>query len=215
MPTVLSGDVAKLDAIINQFEGVHPPCGGDSSMPMDSPHPLYYSNGFSTTAADGNDADHSDHDGVEDLEGGVGGVAVAKSAAVSRVRLAGNDEDESLPPLKKLKTSGFNAELNCGGLPTSVSTTEPPSMISEPMEAGSLAPLSSAEVASKVDFDAELPVVGVKCGSINGCADDSSASVNGVSYGPDIFYELSVQNSNILHVCGQLKDTSEDKTKRE
>ncbi len=102
--------------------------------------------------------------------------------------------DVALPPTKRMRTStsgpGLNREMNMADGQSD-------------SEMADICPCQSSNHSIEIRKFAE------ETNSHDGVSDGQSDRQRGV------FYELSVKNSNILHVCGQLLDIAEEKAESE
>jgi len=205
MPAVLSGDVTKVDSIVERFDKTTPSQSSDDRGVKDSPNIL--------DSASKTPLSSAEEELVPPGRPEEGGAVKCGE----RSELSDEEDCRKKPPVKKVKkmpgwedSPGSERDGQAGKNKDKTSPSP-----SRQRKSGLLTSLTSAEVGSKVDFDAEVPLLGVESGSHDSNRMDASVGSGENVLGMELFYELSLQNSNILHVCGQFRAFCEDRGPRE
>ena len=205
MPAILSGDVTKMDSIMEHYDKTaSSQCSEDCKVKDLSDSVQNASKPPPSCAA------LVEEDQVSSGSNG-DGVVVECS----------DDEDGSRekPPMKKVKMGqdcgSGSEEDRQGGV--NLRNSSPSS--SRLRKSGLLTSLTLAEMRSKVDSDVKVLLQGMESqrrGNDN-CrvGSEGLGGLGEKELEIELFYELSLHNSNILHVCGQLKAFCEEKGPRE
>ena len=120
--------------------------------------------------------------------------AKAKDKGSAFEKSSTNDSEDCMSPPKKMKILNLNTDPNCHPVECEASV----------VASGVLRQLPSIE-EEKPNVDEEVPELIVKSSPQDAAEGDGVASQCGLG----VLYEAAVQNSNILHVCGQLESVSE------
>ena len=139
---------------------------------------------------------------------------------------AGTSHDTSnMPPVRGADTSSPSHSLPPPAKRVRIAELVPKSTIFFKESSSHSTPPTIAEVpelklmslskqdAGKIDFDVELSVLSETCTSGGGGAGDEVGVEEKAWLNPEILKEVTVDNSNVLHVCGQLDAISDTKTK--